>query len=154
MKQIKQQRIDVEGFRPYGSVARRPAGPPLAEDDTFRYWSDAAHYGIEGETEIGFCTVYRQERDEVNWMERHMRTPEVLIAADRPFLLPVMSEDGRVDAFLVETGEAAVIGQGVWHSACKPIDAEEATYFVIFRRGTPQEDVTKMDIEPVVIERA
>lgn len=148
------KRISAESFRPYGSVATRPAGAPLAEDETFRYWSDAAHFGIEGETEIGFCTVYRQERDEVNWMERHMRTPEVLIAVDRPFLLPVMSEDGKVEAFLVEAGEAVVIARGVWHSACKPVDGDEATYFVIFRRGTPQEDVTKMDIEPVVIERA
>lgn len=153
MKHIKSQRIDSEGFRPYGSVATRPAAAPLAEDDTFKYWSDAAHYGIEGETEIGFCTVYRQERDVVDWMERHVRTPEILIAVDRPFVLPVMSDEGNVDAFLVEPGEAAVIGQGIWHSACKPVGGDEATYFVIFRRGTPQEDVAKMDVEPVVINR-
>ena len=152
MKRITKQRIDAGGFSPYGTLAIRPDGPPLAEDNTFRYWSDAGRYGIEGEAEIGFCTVYEQEQNVVKWMERHARTPEVLIPIDAPFVLPVMSQGGNIDAFVVEPGEAAVIGKGVWHSAGKPVGDGEATYFVIFRRGTPQEDVTKMDIEPVAIE--
>ena len=87
----------------------------------------------------------------MTWMERHDRTPEFLIPADGPFLLPVMDDAGAVAVFRVEPGEAVVIGQGVWHSACLPVGAEAATYFVVFRRGTPQEDVTKQDIDPVAL---
>ncbi len=154
MKRTTIRRIDDEAFRRYGSVAVCPAGPPLAEDATFKYWSDAGNYRIEGETEIGFCTVYSQDRDIVDWMEQHARSPEIIIPIDSAVVLPVMSDDGQVDAFLIEPGEAVVIGEDVRHSACKPFGSDEAAYFVIFRRGTPQEDVTKMDIEPVSIDSA
>lgn len=151
MNRINYQRISGGGFRPYGSSAVPPEGAPLAADDTFKYWSDVASYYVEGETEIGYCTVYRQDRNVVDWMEQHLRTPEILIPIDRPLVLPVMSDKGHVEAFRAERGEAVVIAPGVWHSACKPLDGEEASYFVIFRRGTPREDVTKKDIEPVTI---
>lgn len=151
MKRIAFQQISIDAFEPFGSTSATPSGPPLASDATFKYWSDVAKYEIDGETEIGYCTVYRQEDGVVNWMERHARTPEILIPIDVAFVLPVMSDDGEVQAFRAKPGEAVVIGQGVWHSACKPVDADEASYFVIFRRGTPQEDVIKTDIEPVTL---
>ena len=151
MKRIAVQQINTEAFEPFGSKSAMPNGTPLASDATFKYWSDVANYEIDGETEIGYCTVYGQEDGVVNWMERHARTPEILIPIDVPFVLPVMSDDGDVQAFRADPGEAVVIGRGVWHSACKPIGADEASYFVIFRRGTPQEDVIKTDIEPVTL---
>ncbi len=153
MNQIRCQRISPDDFTPFGSTAKPPSGPALAADETFKYWSDVASYRIDGETEIGYCTVYSQQEDVVTWMERHDRTPEILIPIDRPFVLPVMSDGGDVHAFRAEPGEAVVINRGVWHSACKPVDGREASYFVIFRRGTPQEDVIKKDIESVTIER-
>lgn len=149
---IKVQAITDENFRAFGRVAVPPSSEPLAADDTFAFWSDVANFEVDGETEIGFCTVYRQDADVVGWMERHDRTPEILVPIDGAFVLPVMTDEGEVAAFRAEPGTAVVIGQGVWHSACKPIDAVETTYFVIFRRGTPQEDVAKKDITPVEID--
>ncbi len=150
---VTPQRITSGNFARYGRVARVPQGQPTAEDATFRYWSDAAHYGIDGETEIGFCTVYRQDEPAVTWMERHDRTPELLIPIDGPFLLPVMGEEesAEVEVFEVQPGEAVVIGQGVWHSVCHPVGADAATYFVLFRRGTPQEDVIKKDLAAIPV---
>lgn len=154
MKRIDYHPVSDGRFNDFGAAAAMPNGAPLAADGTFEYWSDVANYRIDGDTEIGYCTVYRQEEDRVDWMEQHVKTPEILIPIDGPFVLPVMNEKGDVAAFRAEPGQAVVIGQGVWHSACKPVDAEQASYFVVFRRGTPQEDVTKKDIEPVVINRA
>ena len=151
MKSIESARITSEHFAPFGTVARLTDEQPLAETAQFKYWSDHAHYAIDGETEIGFCTVYPPEGGVVDWMERHARTPETLIPIDRPFVLPVMKDD-EAAAFEVHPGEAVVIGQNVWHSACIPVGADEASYFVIFRRGTPQEDVEKQEIAKVRIE--
>lgn len=148
---VEPERITAERFASYGSIARLPSGKPMAEGPAFRYWSDVTHYSIGGESEVGYCTVYRQPDGQVSWMERHDRTPEVLIPVDRPLLLPVMGNDDRVEVFRLEPGEVAIIGEGVWHSACLPAEGAEATYFVIFRRGTPHEDVTKRDIAPVSV---
>lgn len=152
MNSIRYLDIDEQNFERFGTVALRPSGPPLAADETFEYWSDEGRFRVDGETEIGYCTVHRRAEPIVKWMERHDRTPEVLIPIDRAFILPVMTEDGTVEAFKAEPGQALVIGAGVWHSACLPLDGEDASYFVIFRRRTPQEDVTKTEIEPVAIE--
>lgn len=145
------RRATPETFARFGSVVPAPTQEPTASDASFAYWSDLAHYRVEGETEIGLCTVYRQPSPRVTWMERHDRTPEFLIPADGPFLLPVMDEAGAVEVFRVERGEAVVIGKGVWHSACHPVEGTSATYFVVFRRGTPREDVIKRDVAPVVV---
>lgn len=152
MNRINYRRLDADNFGRYGSVARLPGGPPLAADETFEYWSDAGRFEVGGETEIGYCTVKRRSAPIVDWMEQHVRTPEVLIPIDNSFVLPVMSEDGAVEAFAAEPGEAVVIGTGVWHSACLPLGGDKATYFVIFRRRTPQEDVTKKNIAPVFLQ--
>lgn len=150
---MRAQTISPDSFQEFGRVAALPSSDPLARDETFAFWSDVTHFTIDGETEIGFCTVYRQDRDVVRWMERHERTPELLVPVDGPFILPVMTKDERVAAFRVEPGTAVVIGQDVWHSACLPVDTGQTTYFVIFRRGTPAEDVIKTDISPVEIAR-
>ena len=151
MTMIQPQRISDAAFAAYGTVARLPGTAPLAETDQFSFWSDTAAFAVEGEAEIGYCTVRRLPEAEVAWMERHARTPELLVPIDGAFLLPVMAGE-KVEVFRVEPGEAVVIGQNVWHSACLPARGDAATYFVIFRRGTPQEDVEKCDIEPVTVD--
>jgi ureidoglycolate lyase len=149
MAALTPRRATPEAFARFGAVVPAPTAPPTAADATFSYWSDLAHYRIDGETEIGLCTVFEQDAPRVTWMERHDHTPEFLIPADGPFLLPVMDGDGEVEIFRVEPGEAVVIGDGVWHSACHPVGAASATYFVVFRRGTPREDVFKQDVGPL-----
>lgn len=154
MTTIQPLRIMPERFRPYGRVVQAPSSVPTAADDTFAFWSDLANYHIEGDTEIGLCTVFRRENARVTWMERHGRTPELLIPIDVPFILPVVqtgAADKAVEAFQVNPGEAVVIERGVWHSACHPFGRDRATYFVIFRRGTPLDDVEKKDVKDVVL---
>ena len=148
----RSKRITNENFAAYGSVAQLENQEPLAEESQFSFWSDCASYQIDGETEVGFCTVRSPKDDVVGWMERHERTPEILIPIDWPFLLPVMRNE-EVEVFEVHPGEAVVIDRNVWHSACMPVGRREATYFVIFRRGTPRDDVKKQTIQAVSIDR-
>ena len=147
------QEATTELFARYGRVVKAPTGTPTAQGPTFRFWSDIAAYLIKGETEIGLCTVVQSDPATVSGVERHLHTPEILIPVDAPFVLPVMKEDGDgwLEAFEVGVGEAVVIDQGVWHGACLPVGKVESTYFVIFRRGTPHDDVEKKDVAPATI---
>lgn len=148
---IELEKLTPDAFAPFGDAVVMPSADPTAADETFSFWSDVVHYGIEGETEIGYCTVYPQEDGVVSWMEKHDRSPEFLVPLDAPMILPVMTDDGGVRAFRIVVGEAVVIGKGIWHSACKPVGGSATTYFVVFRRGTPHEDVVKREIEPVAV---
>jgi ureidoglycolate hydrolase len=143
-----------KSFAEFGRVVKHPSGTPTAQGPDFRFWSDLASYAIAGETEIGLCTVYRQPSPTIAGLERHLSTPEILIPVDAPFVLPLLS-DGRPEtelkAFRVGIGEAVVINAGVWHGPCIPVGKADATYFVIFRRGTPREDVEKKGIAPITL---
>jgi len=134
----------------YGGFAGPPAGAPTSAGTGYKFWSDIAHYHVDGETEIGLCTVFERPGEPVGAMERHLRTPEILVPIDAPFVVPVMTDGPAAvpEAFLVNPGEAIVINGGVWHGACLPVRRQQSTYFVIFRRGTPAEDVEKQDVFP------
>lgn len=153
MPTIKAQHITESGFSPFGTIVTAPKGQPTSRGADFKFWSDIANYHIAGETEIGLCTVYAQPKQEIAGVERHLRTPELLIPVDAPFVLPLYDDGSvKVEAFRVNVGEAVVINTGVWHGPCLPVGKNQATYFVIFRKGTPHEDVMKKPIDPVQIQ--
>ena len=149
---IVAQRANPEGMAPYGSVVNAPAHPPTSAGAGYTFWSDIAHYRIEGETEIGLCTVVDRPGEAIDTVERHMRTPEILVPIDGPFVVPLLLEgSAEPSAFRVDPGEAIVIGEGVWHGACLPAGMARSSYFVIFRRGTPAEDVQKKSVVPFYV---
>jgi ureidoglycolate hydrolase len=149
---IKPQHITDANFSPFGKIVTAPKTRPTSQAADYKFWSDIADYHVAGETEIGLCTVYAQLNQQISGIERHMHTPEILIPVDASFILPLFDDvRGKAEAFRVNIGEAVVINTGVWHGACLPVGKKEATYFVIFRKGTPHEDVMKKPIDPVQI---
>lgn len=152
---MKIKKITDLNFQKFGKVVKTPSGTPTSESKDYKFWSDIADYLIDGETEIGICTVYKQPESILNGMERHLRTPEILIPIDAPFALPVLrdgDDEESTEIFKVEQGESVVINNGIWHGACLPLNKEQSSYFVIFRKGTPVEDVEKKDISPIYVE--
>jgi ureidoglycolate hydrolase len=140
------KKISSSGFKNYGSAVTLPKGEPTSQGPDYKFWSDISDYHIDGETEIGICTVYKQENQTIQGVERHLNTPEILIPIDAPFILPVLQdgkEKSELEYFEVGIGEAVVINKAVWHGACMPVGKEESSYFVIFRKNTPHEDVEK-----------
>ncbi len=152
---IKAEHISPENFKRFGRIVTTPKANPTSQAVDYKFWSDITSYLIEGETEIGICTVYKQPKNEIKGMERHLNTPEILIPINSPFTLPLLidgeSED-QAKAFQCNLGEAVVINRTVWHGACFPVGKNESSYFVIFRKGTPHEDVEKKNIKTIEIE--
>ncbi|MCU7497331.1 MAG: hypothetical protein HF314_18070 [Ignavibacteria bacterium] len=151
---INTEHITKENFQKFGKVVTYPEGEPTSQAGDYKFWSDIASYYIDGETEIGICTVFRQPKREITGMERHVDTPEILIPIDAPFILPLLLEgnpEEEAESFLVNAGEAVVINKGVWHGACLPFKVDKSSYFVIFRRRTPYEDVEKKDVGTIEI---
>jgi len=154
MFQVKIKNISTENFKDFGKVVSFPEKQPTSEAVHYQFWSDIASYSIEGQTEIGLCKVLKQKRNIINSMERHLNTPEILIPIDAPFVLPVMrkSDSGKsAEAFKVDIGQAVIINSAIWHGACIPVNQNESSYFVIFRRGTPAEDVQLSDTQEIEI---
>ncbi len=148
---LKPAHVTATNFARFGRVVAGAKGKPTSQAADYKFWSDIADYAIDGETEIGICTVYRQKQSTIAGMERHLRTPEILIPIDAPFVLPLLLEgepETSAKAFRVNIGEAVVIDPAVWHGACLPVGKKESSYFVIFRKMTPHEDVEKKPVAP------
>ncbi len=155
MISITSKHLSGKNFVKYGKVVLAPHGPATSEASNYKFWSDIANYSIRGETEIGICTVYREEGNPVTSVEQHKKTPEILIPIDSPFVLPLLldgSPDEETEAFTVDPGEVVIINEGVWHAACLPVAAEKSSYFVIFRKNTPREDVAKKGVGKITVE--
>jgi ureidoglycolate hydrolase len=152
---VKSKKIDNSNIKKFGYAVVPQKGEPSMQGETFKFWSDIADYHINGETEIGICTVYKQRANEITEIERHMETPEILIPIDAPFILPLLKEgdnDSALEAFKVDVGEAVVIDKAVWHGACFPVGKEKSSYFVIFRKGTPFNDMHKKATNKIEIQ--
>jgi len=152
MIKINAKAITEQNFQKFGRVVTSPKMKPTSEAADYKFWSDLAFYQIDGETEIGVCTVFQQPATEINSMERHLNTPEILIPIDAPFVVPLLRENDAaemVEVFRVEIGEVVVIDKGIWHGACLPLGKNASSYFVILRRNTPHEDVEKKTV-PVI----
>lgn len=152
--EIKAKIIKAENFLSFGKVVVGATGAPTSQASDYKFWSDIMSYQIDGETEVGICTVYKQPNNKIKGMERHLDTPEILIPIDAPFVLPLLNDKDRPEqamAFIVEIGQAIVINKKVWHGACIPFGKDECSYFVIFKRGTPFNDVEKTEISAMTI---
>lgn len=151
---ITPRSVTQEDFARFGKAVTSPTDATTSEGPDYKFWSDIASYSIKGETEIGICTVYAQAVAKIDGVERHLRTPEILIPIDGSFYLPLLLEGDSEDqmaVFRVNMGEAVVIDEAVWHGACLPVRQEQCSYFVIFRSNTPHDDVEHKSIDPVLI---
>ncbi len=151
---VRPKHITPGNFEAFGRVVTGPKGGPTSQASDYKFWSDIADYQIEGETEVGICTVFRQPKSSVAGLERHLRTPEILIPIDASFVLPLLRDgapEQEIQAFRVDPGEAVIIAGGVWHGACLPVRRRQSSYFVIFRKGTPHTDVEKRMVHPLSI---
>lgn len=154
MIRINTQKVNSQNFAEYGRVVDMPDTIPTSQAAHYQFWADIAAYDIQGETEIGICKVFRQSLDVISGMERHLRTAEILIPIDAPFVLPLLKDgcsDNQSAAFEVGIGQAVIVNPAVWHGACIPVGRQESAYFVIFRRGTPREDVETKETEEIEI---
>jgi ureidoglycolate hydrolase len=151
---IKPKKITEENFSAFGKVVVGTSGIPTSQAADYKFWSDIMNYNIDGETEVGICTVYKQPTNSIYGMERHLNTPEILIPIDAPFILPLLKDKSKpeeAEAFVVDIGQAITIYESVWHGACIPFGKDECSYFVIFKRGTPHKDVEKIDLPEIII---
>lgn len=152
--EIKTKKVTEINFSTFGNVVIGASGQPTSQAPDYKFWSDIMSYKINGETEVGICTVYKQPSNSIKVMERHLNTPEILIPIDAPFILPLLNDKNKPDeseAFIVDVGQAIAINEEVWHGACIPFGKDECSYFVIFKRGTPHNDVEKTDLPEITI---
>ena len=84
-------------------------------------------------------------------LEKHDKTKEILIPCIDVVLVLSLGIDvpeiNTTKAFLLKTGSAFMIHEGVWHYAPISLQKEEGNIFVVFRSLTADEDVYQVTLQ-------
>ena len=156
--------LTPEAFAPYGRVVERPSRARDADGPGWRWWAETLVLAGDGRAwTVGYLDLQPTEA-QFDWAERHMRSPEALLATAGDLYVYVgpadhLEEPGRLPAFdrfrafRVPAGTGIVMDRGVWHGA--PFAADGPTpALVLLLEGTGRHDVTlvRFPDSPVAIE--
>ena len=157
MKEIQAIELTPENFQDYGQILSASKGEPMADNEEFAYWGKIAELGMTEQVSTGFL-VCRQREGEVKNLERHTRTPEILVALEGDSLICMAKPESvigadrieGIQAFHVREGEAFVMHIGTWHWVPFPVNRETSKFLVVFASGTEADDLELRDLEDAV----
>jgi ureidoglycolate hydrolase len=152
MKGIGALPLTVENFRDYGSLLHLVDEEPMNDNEEFQYWGKISSLEMGPTVSTGMVYAHRRE-PVVRVMERHLDTPEVMVALEGDFIICVGQASDKneniegVKAFYVKQGEAFALGKRVWHWAPYPVDSEGCKILIAFASGTEDNDLELKDLE-------
>ena len=158
MRKIKAVTLNSESFKDYGQVISNCQAKPITNNEEFTYWGKVAELGISEKMSSGILLARKREGI-IRSLERHMRTPEILIALEGDSLICMakpettvgMNQIEGIQIFYIHQGEAIAMYLGTWHWIPFPVNQEETRFLVIFASGTEVQDLEVRDLEEVIM---
>ncbi len=155
MRKIQAVALTRASFRDYGQIMSEGEGKAASENEEFTYWGKVARFTFQQQASAGVL-VCRKRPAVVRSIERHLKTPEVLINLDGDCLICLARPGEGLDelkAFRVRQGQAFALHAGTWHWIPFPLRQAECRFLVIFRFGTEEEDLEVKELPaPVELE--
>lgn len=139
---IKPKKLDAGDFAKFGRILTAYSGEPDADDDVVTYWGGVADADFTGPVSAGMLLGHPR-RMATSKLERHLSTPEVLVALDGDALLCVGApgEPKELTAFFVKQGEGVALHAGTWHWTPFPTGDRDCRFLVLFHSGTEKNDL-------------
>jgi ureidoglycolate hydrolase len=153
--------LTEDAFAPFGKVLSEPLRASDADGPGWHWWGEVAHLPSDGRRWAFGYLALEPAPPTFDWAERHMRSPEVVLATESDIAvyvgLPTASqvpslEDLRV--FAVSPGAGVVLDPGVWHGAPLALGGRSTSALVLLLEGTGRDDVTvaRFEDSPVTVE--
>jgi ureidoglycolate hydrolase len=151
MRTIKASKLTPAGFRPYGYVVSTAKGKAFLDNNEVTCWSKVSllKVGKTASTTLLFC---HKRQPIVRKLERHVRSPEVLVGLDGDSVICVAKpSSGRgairgIRAFYLRQGDAIAMHAGTWHYAPFPVKAKQSKLLVLFASTTEASDLKFRDL--------
>ena len=148
--------LSKEAYQPFGQFVCLPTHKPTIEEDIVKYWANLAGFEIPGTIDVGWVTMKKRPFI-LTQLERHFNTVEVVIPLDDVMVLPVaigrepfdyksQPRPEDVCGFYLRPGQMITFAPGAWHFGGFPVNKPEASFLVLTRRGTADEDVSMQSI--------
>jgi ureidoglycolate hydrolase len=137
-----------------GELLRLPAAEkrPDIENEVIRFWAKLGLIAARKAVEFGICS-YKKRPFEVDRLEQHRRSRELLYAVDDDFIMPVapnLKDRNQPDlssavALRLRRGEGIIFSEGTWHWVPYPLK-EESFALVGFALDTSKADIFFHDL--------
>ncbi|WP_181995532.1 ureidoglycolate lyase [Clostridium sp. AM58-1XD] len=136
MMTIKAIPVNEENFKPFGTYTKVVKGEGRTGTGGWECWMTPG-LCMEHPAGLGYTMVGGMPL-EVDSMEVHNLTTEMLMCGDKPIVLAVADSDPHgtgakaedIRAFLISPGEIVVLKKGIWHDACRGADGDSYYYFM------------------------
>ena len=136
----------------WGEAVQRPDQEPMFQTEILSYWDSIASFQMAGETGVGWFELMRRPFIG-NEVECHTSTQEALLCF-RGAGICLVGEPVKPNrltpesfcSFYVEEGQGFIFAPGTWHALPYPL-TDKAVFWVIFKKGTPQEDLHTVNLE-------
>lgn len=159
MYSVQFAELNRKNFNSYGKLIEVPVGTkPDIKTDTVQFWKQQAIIAMGESIEVGVLKVKKQEMI-FNELENHFNTPTILISLDGDFIIPLapvqdeIPSADKVVAFKVPKFQMLVLAEKCWHGTTYPVDQEEITLLVIFKKNSLENDTVyeKLDQDCKVV---
>jgi ureidoglycolate hydrolase len=159
VEKVKVVELSKEAYEQIGDFITYPNHTPTIQDDIVKYWANLSNFSITGNIDVGWVTMRRRPLV-ITQMERHFKTVEVVIPLDDVMVLPVaigrnfgdeiiIPKPEDVKGFYLRPGQMFTYNPGSWHFGGFPLNKEEASFIVLCRKGTADDDVVMQEIADV-----
>lgn len=145
MKELYAEKITTASIANYGFLLSKERDKPIADNAEIKYWDKISELEMSHTVSTGIVKGFNNTGI-VSKMERHKKTPELLVALDGDALILLASADNRfndsekLNAFYLKQGEALALKKGIWHSVPMPF-LKECKLLVVFASGTADNDL-------------
>lgn len=152
MKEIKAIELTAANFKDYGYIIHNTGAKADADNEEFTYWGKVSQLKMGGVTSTGILCCHQRELI-IKKMERHVNTPEVLVAVEGDSLICLSRPSNKDDeikdikAFYLKQGSAVALNAGAWHWVPFPINCEMSKFIVVFTQGTEDNDLEIKDLD-------
>jgi ureidoglycolate lyase len=155
-KRLVYKTADRTNVAPYGDLIAIEGVEATADMDAFAFWNDLSLGDFEGTVTFGMVHTKPGEMT-VPLLERHVRTSETLVPLDEAIVLALAepTEGALPDldtaaALLIPRGQAITLKPGTWHYIPMIPSGAAARTLIVFRQGTPSEDLEVKELEPEI----
>lgn len=152
MVELRPVELTDESFKDYGHVISNGHGNPMGDNEEFIYWGKLSQLKINGTASTGVLIGHKRE-PVIDKLERHVNTPEVLVALDGESVVCVAKPSPvgtdiieGMQVFYVKQGEAFAMYEGTWHWIPIPVNSEDCKFLVVFASGTEENDLEVKDL--------
>ncbi len=151
MRQIKAEKLTVEGFAPFGSFSciTEPKGNHLGD-----FYNDQVIFPVSGSMPVAFSplVIHKPSKMVVTTAEYHNTTGECIVTIDDDVVLHVAPPSSSpvpelTKAFVVPKGTVVQMKTGVWHFACLPVNLKTAHVLIILPERIYKNDCVVVEYE-------